>query len=138
MTASASTFCAAATLFVVNDVMKSIAYYRDVLGFDVVFTYGEPVFYGGVQRGDVTIHFQAAHRTKRIAGQGAANIFVTEVDALYAELKARGAQITQPPGDRPYGMRDFDLDDPDGNHLSFGMEVAAGKETAAAGREGNG
>ena len=57
MTASASTFCAAATLFVVNDVMKSIAYYRDVLGFDVVFTYGEPVFYGGVQRGDVTIHF---------------------------------------------------------------------------------
>lgn len=138
MTASASTFCASATLFVVNDVRKSIVHYRDVLGFDVVFTYGEPVFYGGVARGDVVIHFQAAHRTKRITGQGAVNIFVTEVDALYAELQARGAQIVQPPDDRSYGMRDFDLDDPDGNRLTFGMGVAAGQEATAAGREGNG
>ena len=121
MTVPASKFCAAATLFVVNDVVKSVAHYRDVLGFDVVFTWGEPVFYGGVQRDDVIIHFQAAHRTERAAGHGAANIFVTEVDALYAELQSRGAPILQPPGDRPYGMRDFDVDDPDGNRLTFGM-----------------
>jgi uncharacterized glyoxalase superfamily protein PhnB len=121
MTVPAPKLCGAATLFVVKDVPASIAYYRDVLGFQAVFTYGEPVFYGGVERGDVIIHFQAAHRTQRMAGQGAANVFVTEVDALYDELLARGAQITEPPGDRPYGMRDFDLDDPDGNHLTFGQ-----------------
>lgn len=123
MTAAAPKFCAAATLFVVGDVLKSVAHYRDILGFDVAFTYGEPVFYGGVTRDDVTIHFQAAHRTKRAAGHGAVNIFVTEVDALHAELASRGALIVQPPGDRPYGMRDFDLDDPDGNRLTFGMEA---------------
>ncbi|OYU89854.1 MAG: bleomycin resistance family protein [Bradyrhizobiaceae bacterium PARB1] len=135
MTAPASKFCAAATLFVVNDVLKSVAHYRDVLGFKVAFTYGQPVFYGGVERNDVVIHFQAASHTRRAVGQGAVNIFVTEVDALYAELLSRGALISQPPGDRPYGMRDFDLDDPDGNHLSFGMESAVAASGVPAGAD---
>ena len=119
-------FCASATLFVVRDVPASIAHYRDVLGFTVAFTYGEPVFYGGVERGDVTIHFQAANQTTRHAGQGAINIFVTEVDALYEELRANGARMVTPPGDRPYQMRDFDIDDPDGNRLTFGMGIDTG------------
>lgn len=123
MSLHAPRFCAAATLFVVQDVLKAVAHYRHVLGFDVGFTYGDPVFYGGVERGDVTIHLQAAHKTQRRSGQGAVNVFVTEVDALHHELKSRGAMILQPPGDRPYGMRDFDVDDPDGNRLTFGMSI---------------
>lgn len=119
-------FCASATLFVVRDVPASIAHYRDVLGFSVGFTYGEPVFYGGVERGDVTIHFQAASATARQVGQGAINIFVTEVDALYEEFRASGAKLVTAPGDRPYRMRDFNLDDPDGNRLTFGMGIDTG------------
>jgi uncharacterized glyoxalase superfamily protein PhnB len=111
----------AATLFVVQDVLASVAHYRDVLGFKVVFTYGEPTFYGGVERDNLLIHLQAARQTKRHVGQGASNVFVTEVDALYEELRARGARILQAPQDRAYGMRDFDLDDLDGNRLTFGM-----------------
>ena len=41
----------AATVFVVKDVGKSVAHYRDVLGFHVEFTYGEPTCYAGVERG---------------------------------------------------------------------------------------
>jgi uncharacterized glyoxalase superfamily protein PhnB len=116
----------AATLFVVEDVLASVAHYRDVLGFKVEFTYGEPTFYAGVERDDVLIHLQAARETKRHVGQGAANVFVTEVDALYEELKARGARILKPPQDYAYGMRDFDLDDLDGNRLTFGMGSKSG------------
>jgi uncharacterized glyoxalase superfamily protein PhnB len=124
MSSPAPRLCAAATLFVVHDVLKTVAHYRDVLGFKVRFTYGDPVFYGGVERDDVTIHFQAAHpTTQRQAGQGAVNVFVTEVDALHDQLKSSGAMILQSPGDRPYGMRDFDVDDPDGNRLTFGMSI---------------
>jgi uncharacterized glyoxalase superfamily protein PhnB len=50
-------------------------------------------------------------------------VFVTEVDAPHDELKSRGATIVHPPGDRPYGMRDFDIDDLDGNRLTFGMGI---------------
>lgn len=30
--------------------------------------------------------------------------------------------FVEPKDDYPYGMRDFDINDPDGNHLCFGME----------------
>jgi hypothetical protein len=34
-----------APVFVVRDILNSVAYYRDVLGFDTEFLYGEPTFY---------------------------------------------------------------------------------------------
>ena len=114
--------CGAATVFVVQDVLRSVEHYRDVLGFHTEFTYGQPTFYAGVERGAVVIHLQAASETKRQPGQGAVNIFVTDVDALYQELKSRGAKTLNEPKDYAYGMRDFDINDLDGNHLCFGME----------------
>ena len=48
-------------------------------------------------------------------------MFVTDVDALYQELKSRGARVLNEPKDYPYGMRDFDNNDLDGNQLCFGM-----------------
>src|SRR5262245_49039700 len=122
MATSSGALCGAATVLVVKDVLRSVEHYRDVLGFRTEFTYGEPTFYAGVERDNVVIHLQAAHETKRLPGHGAVNIFVTDVDALYQEFKARGARLLNAPKDYPYGMRDFDLEDPDGNHLCFGME----------------
>ncbi|HXJ52200.1 MAG TPA: VOC family protein [Burkholderiales bacterium] len=111
-----------APVFVVRDVPKSVAYYRDALGFETEFLYGEPTFYAGVERGNVLIHLQAANESKRAPGQGAMNVFVSDVDGLYEELKGRGAQLLNAPKDYPYGMRDFNVADLDGNELCFGME----------------
>ena len=119
---STVSLCGAATVFVVQDVLRSVEHYRDVLGFRTEFTYGQPTFYAGVERGAVVKHLQAANETKRQPGQGAVNIFVTDVDALYQELKSRGATTLNEPKDYAYGMRDFDINDLDGNHLCFGME----------------
>lgn len=65
---------------------------------------------------------QAASATKRQPGQSAASVFTADVDAFYAEITGRGATALSPPDDRPYGMRDFDILDPDGNSLCFGTE----------------
>jgi uncharacterized glyoxalase superfamily protein PhnB len=111
----------AATVFVVQDVRRSVEHYRDVLGF----TYGDPAFYAGLERDNVVIHLQAAGETKRQPGHGAVYVFVTDVDALYRELSARGARTLGEPKDYPYGMRDFDVHDLDGNQLGFGMESSA-------------
>ena len=127
---SAASFCGAATVFVVQDVLRSVEHYRDVLGFHTEFTYGEPTFYAGVERDGVVIHLQAASETKRQPGHGAVNVFVTDVDTLYQELKARGARALNEPKDYPYGMRDFDITDLDGNQLCFGMESKKQQQTA--------
>ena len=121
---SKTSLCGAATVFVVRDVIRSVEHYREVLGFDIEFTYGQPTFYAGVERDGVVIHLQAASETKRQPGQGAVNVFVTDVDALYRELRSRGAETLNEPKDYPYGMRDFDVNDVDGNQLCFGMAVA--------------
>ena len=123
--AKAARLVGVATVFVVQDVVRSVEHYRDVLGFRVEFTYGEPVFYAGVERGNALIHLQAASKTKRQPGQCSVYVFVDDADALYAELSSRGARILKPPQNYDYGMRDFDIQDLDGNHLGFGMESSS-------------
>ena len=54
------------------------------------------------------------------AGNGGICVFVRDVDAVHAELTARGANIVKPPQNYDYGMRDFDVVDLDGNQLVFG------------------
>jgi catechol 2,3-dioxygenase-like lactoylglutathione lyase family enzyme len=112
----------AATVFIVSDIVKSIEHYRDALGFSVTFQYGNPAFYACLCRDEVGLHLLAAHETKRLPGHGGICVFVKDVDGVHAELAARGAKVIKPPQDYDYGMRDFDVIDLDGNHLTFGME----------------
>ena len=111
----------AATVFTVRDIAAGIAHYRDVLGFTVSFEYGKPLYYACLRRDEVSLHLIDQSQTKRLPGNGAICVFVKDVDAVHAELVARGANILKPPQDYAYGMRDFDVLDPDGNQLVYGM-----------------
>jgi uncharacterized glyoxalase superfamily protein PhnB len=112
----------AATVFVVADISKSLTYYREALGFDVTFQYGEPLFYACLCRDEVALHLLAASKTKQLPGHGGLCVFVKDVDAVHAELVERGAKVIKAPQDYAYGMRDFDLVDLDGNRITYGME----------------
>ena len=124
---SSPQLAAAAPVLTVADATKSAEYYRDQLGFRVAFTDGEPVYYAIVERDDVRIHLMTAETAKRQTGQGSVYIFVHDVDALHIEFTTRGARIVGPPKDYPYGMRDFNVRDLDGNDLCFGMESKQAK-----------
>lgn len=119
----------AATIFTVRDLAISVAHYRDILGFTVTFQYGEPAFYACLCRDEVSVHLRAGPRWA--PGNGAIAIFVQDVDALHGELLARGAKVLKPPQDYAYGMRDFDVADPDGNRLTFGMETQSDEMAAS-------
>ena len=49
-----------------------------------------------------------------------AYVTVQGVDALYADVAARGAEILSPPTTQPWGLREFSLRTPDGHRLVFG------------------
>jgi catechol 2,3-dioxygenase-like lactoylglutathione lyase family enzyme len=110
-----------ATVFVVSDIAASLAYYRDILGFQVTFEYGQPPSYACLCRDEVALHLLASGRTRRLPGHGGICVFVRDVDQVYAEVVARGARPINQPQNRDYGMRDFDVVDADGNQLTFGM-----------------
>ena len=124
MTEQGPMMVGAATVFTVSDIAKSIEHYRDTLGFAVTFQYGQPMFYACLRRDEVAVHLSCRPQDpKRLPGHGAICVFVKDVDSVHAELAARGANVIKPPQNYDYGMRDFDVIDLDGNHLTFGMEA---------------
>ena len=125
MTDESPMMAGSATVFVVSDIAASLAYYRDVLGFQVTFEYGQPLSYACLCRDEIAVHLLASSRTKRLPGHGAICVFVRDVDQIYAEVSGRGAKLLNQPEDRDYGMRDFDVVDADGNQLTFGMGTDA-------------
>jgi len=113
----------AATVFTVRDIAASRDHFRDVHGFTITFEWGTPLHYVCMCRDEVALHLLSAAGTKRQPGQSGLCIFVRDVDAVYEELKARGANILKPPETYAYGMRDFDVLDLDGNQITYGMGV---------------
>ena len=53
-------------------------------------------------------------------GAFSAYVVTDDPDALLARAVARGAKITTELHETDYGSRDFALEDPEGNHWSFG------------------
>ena len=45
------------------------------------------------------------------------NLASTDLDATFAEVEARGAEVVQEPIDQPYGVRDCAFRDPAGNMI---------------------
>lgn len=107
-------------VFQVSDLAKALKYYKEVLGFKEDFQFGA---YAGVSHGDACLHLCGHQIQRRPIGGGTAVVFCDEVDVYFQEIKKQGAIIKVEPADQPYGMRDFIVLDPDGNHMTFGCQI---------------
>jgi uncharacterized glyoxalase superfamily protein PhnB len=118
---------AAAPQFLVEKLNDSLAFYEQRLGFSCDFVYQD--FYASVSRDRAVIHLKCAPREdvdrahRRAAEHLDAYLVVTGVGELHAELVGRGAPITRPLEQRPWGTRDFYVEDPDGHVLCFSETV---------------
>lgn len=110
-------------ILTVNDLAESIGFFRDALGFDLAWSWGEPPDIAAMCRDNVEITL-----TQRTGAKpsGTAHVYlgVSGIDEYYAALVDAGASVVVPIGDRPYGMRDFRIADPSGNELSIGQAIA--------------
>jgi len=117
----------------VSNVVATAEYYRKTLGFEVRGFLGDPPVFATVGRDGVEIFFNQlppGHATTRVRAPVAydAYLHVTAVDALAAELRAKGAVIREGPVDRGYHMRELIVSDLNGLVLAFG-EAAPGRAT---------
>jgi catechol 2,3-dioxygenase-like lactoylglutathione lyase family enzyme len=112
----------------VSDFAGSLAFFTEKLGFAVDFTYGEPPFYGVIQRD------RARLCLRRVAGP----VFVGDIrqreellsasitldsaaaiKQLFLDYQAAGVEFHLPLKTQPWGARTFILLDPDGNLILF-------------------
>ena len=100
----------------VDDVAAAVAHYRDVLGFRT--NHAQPDL-GVMDRAEIRVLL--VPRGTRDAGSGSMYAYVRDADALHTELLSRGATVTRAPVSHPWGLRDFDVADLDGNRLTFGQ-----------------
>ena len=123
MTVPDATLTAIAPQFLVDDLKRSIDYYRERLGFELDYVYDD--FYASVSRDGCAIHLKDAPKIQADRAHRKENehldvsIAVVDAAALHDELRARGAIITKPLEDRPWACRDFYVEDPDGYILCF-------------------
>ena len=125
-----------------TDPEASLAFYRDVLGFEVRLDVGGGpmrwitvgpadqldtafVLHPLLEGNGITAEEHAALRS--VIAKGAyfgANLAATDLDRTFAALEAAGAEIVQEPVDQDYGIRDCAVRDPAGNLIR--IQQAAG------------
>ncbi len=127
-----------AAVFLVSDVRRSAEYYRDSLGFSFEqYWGGDPPSLCIVRRGMSGVMLMRRAR----GGGGAyvsvngettghrddsdAYIWVSDADALAAEVKANGAVVSRDLHTTFYNMREFSVKDPDGYRICFGSPLNA-------------
>jgi catechol 2,3-dioxygenase-like lactoylglutathione lyase family enzyme len=107
-----------------TDLARSLAFYRERLGF-AASTWGEPPTFAILQRGTVTLALAAVAPGRAVVSRNwAAYIYVRDADAVHAEFLANGVRLADPPTTQPYNCRDFVVEDPDGHMLSIGQVLA--------------
>ncbi|MEU8330037.1 VOC family protein [Micromonospora sp. NPDC048839] len=116
-----------------TDPDDSLAFYRDVLGFEVRLDVG----YGGMRwitvgppgqpSTAIVLHPPAANpgitdderqTILELVAKGSyfgVNLATTDLDATFAKLEATDAEVVQEPTEQPYGVRDCAFRDPAGN-----------------------
>jgi uncharacterized glyoxalase superfamily protein PhnB len=121
--------------FIVNDVVQSAEYYRDRLGFDFRRFWGDPPCFVMVHRDGVQIMLKQLerpgqsrpNRTVDADAPWDAYIYVRDVEALYQELKARGAKIIRLPERTFYEMTEIEVEECNGYVLCFGQDTSRPK-----------
>ncbi len=100
-----------------HDMRRAVGFYR-MLGFAI--THGaEDAAFTSFKVGNGYLNLIAEPVLRQWSWWGRVVFYETDVDALYARVRAAGYRPQAPPRDAAWGERYFHLTDPDGHELSF-------------------
>jgi catechol 2,3-dioxygenase-like lactoylglutathione lyase family enzyme len=122
---NAENFRPFAFVLAVPDLARSVAYFRDALGFTVGWE--DVTGWRLLSRGQVNLMLGHCPDAMRPAQTGDHSYFaylhVDDVDAVHAEFLRRGAIILSAPFDKPWGMREMAVATPDGHRMMIGHRL---------------
>ena len=100
-----------------HDMARAVHFY-EALGFEIVHG-GEDTLFTSFRAGTGYLNLIAQSADRHWSWWGRAIFYVSDVDAFYANVIAKGYRPDETPRDAEWGERFFHLTDPDGHELSF-------------------
>ncbi len=114
-----------AFVLAVPDLPTTATYFETALGFREDWRDGDN--WRTLSRGGVRVMMGHCPDAMRPGDTGDHSYFAylhtDDIDALHAELSARGAIILRPPAHKPWGMREMAVATPDGHRLMVGQRL---------------
>lgn len=123
----ATIVCAEPQLFV-TDIRRSCEFFREQLGFALVFSYGKPPYYAQVSRDAARLNLRCIERPliesmirdrEQLLSVSMTVATADEIKLLFLEFQSAGVAFHQTLRKQPWGAKNFIVKDPDGNLLLF-------------------
>jgi catechol 2,3-dioxygenase-like lactoylglutathione lyase family enzyme len=118
----------------VSDIQQSFTWFQK-LGWNKLWDWGDPPTFGAVGSGEFAIFLCQGAQGGRgkselttTKGSGSADkgvwmsIWVEDVDAVHRHCLEQGLEITMPPADEPWGVREMHVRHPDGHVFRITQE----------------
>ena len=130
---SKATIVSAEPQLFVTDIKRSCEFFREKLGFSLVFSYGKPPYYAQVGRDGARLNLRWVQRPaiestvrdrEELLSASLLSVSMTvatadEIKLLFLEFQSAGVAFQQTLKMQPWGARNFVVKDPDGNLLLF-------------------
>jgi catechol 2,3-dioxygenase-like lactoylglutathione lyase family enzyme len=125
---SKATIVCAEPQLLVTDIQRSCEFFREKLGFSLVFSYGKPPYYAQVGRDAARLNLRCVERPviesairdrEELLSVSMTVATAEEIKLLFLEFRSAGVAFHQTLKKQPWGARNFLVKDPDGNLLLF-------------------
>jgi len=125
---SKATIVGAEPQLFVTDIQRSCEFFREKLGYSLVFSYGKPPYYAQVRRGAARLNLRCVERPvieaivrdrEELLSASMTVATVEEIKLLFLEFQSAGVAFQQTLKKQPWGAKSFVVKDPDGNLLLF-------------------
>jgi catechol 2,3-dioxygenase-like lactoylglutathione lyase family enzyme len=125
---SKATIVSAEPHLFVTDINRSCEFFREKLGFTLVFSYGKPPYYAQVGRDAARLNLRCVERPviesavrdrEELLSVSMTVATADEIKLLFLEFQSASVAFHQTLKKQPWGAKNFVLKDPDGNLLLF-------------------
>jgi catechol 2,3-dioxygenase-like lactoylglutathione lyase family enzyme len=125
---SKATITGAEPQLFVTDIQRSCEFFRQKLGFTLVFSYGKPPYYAQVGRDAARLNLRCVEQStiesavrdrEELLSVSMTVATADEIKLLFLEFQSAGVAFHQTLKKQPWGARNFVVKDPDGNLLLF-------------------
>jgi predicted enzyme related to lactoylglutathione lyase len=117
----------------VHDVRRSANFYVEMLDFQIV---NEPPGWIFVKKDNCMIMLGECPDDMHASELGCHSYFaylrVEDADSYYRHLTAKGADVLSKIADKPWDMREFAVQTPDGHRITIGHSLPSGAATTRA------